>query len=94
MDSIWVLSVKTSLPYVCEKVEDMKTEFFAFGSFEDAKQALKNKLKEFAFSENSMFDGNGNMIYLKHYLDVANDRFGQDGSTSELYMDLKKVQVK
>lgn len=69
MKNLWVLSVKTSLPYVCEFASDLKTEFFAFESFETAKQALRNKLKEYAFSRNSMFDGNGNMIYFKEYVE-------------------------
>lgn len=71
MKSLWVLSVKTSLPNVCESVRDMKTEFYAFESFDAAKKSLKKKLKELAFSKNAMFDGEGNMIYLKEYLDDA-----------------------
>ena len=69
MKSLWVLSVKTSLPNVCELASDMKTEFYAFESFDDAKKSLKKKLKELAFSKNAMFDGEGNMIYFKKYLD-------------------------
>ena len=71
MKSLWVLSVKTSLPNVCELASDMKTEFYAFESFDDAKKSLEKKLKELAFSKNAMFDGEGNMIYFKKYLDVT-----------------------
>ncbi len=71
MKSKWQLLIKTSLPYVCKGAEDLKEESFTFESFESARRILRNKLKEYAYSENSMFDGKGNMIYLKKCLDNA-----------------------
>ena len=67
MKNIWVLSIKTSLPNICGSLSDIKTESYAFEMFKDAKESLHAKLKELAFSKNAMFDGDGNMIHLKHY---------------------------
>lgn len=63
MKSKFELLIKTSLPYVCKSEEDLEEEVYTFDTFDSAKQALRRKLKEYAFSENSMFDGKGNMIY-------------------------------
>jgi len=71
MKDLWILSVKTSLSDVCWSVGDLKTDFFAYSCFENAVQGLRAKLKEFAFTKNSLFDGDGNMIYFKQYVDDA-----------------------
>ena len=65
--SQWVLSIKTSLPNVCRSPEDLKTSIWVYDSFEEGKEALLNKLREFAFSENEMFDGDGHIINLTDY---------------------------
>ena len=70
-NSKWKLLIKTSLPYVCKGKDDLKEEIDIFEDFESAKQALRNKLKEYAFSENSMFDGKGNMIYFQKCIEHA-----------------------
>lgn len=71
MKEVWVLSVKTSLPDVCWNSMNLKTTFSAFDSFEKGREAMRKVLHDLAFSKNSMFDGKGNIIYLKKYLDDA-----------------------
>lgn len=80
MNELWVLSVRTSLPDVCETPEDMKINFYAFDSFEKGREAMRKTIKEYAFSENSMFDGKGNIIHLQNYLEGYDDEeFIDDG---------------
>ncbi|MCH5170984.1 MAG: hypothetical protein J1F24_06840 [Oscillospiraceae bacterium] len=67
MKNIWVLSIKTSLPDTCYAYDNLKTCFFAFESFEKARDALRQELKKLAFTENAMFDGNGGLIQLEKY---------------------------
>lgn len=69
MKNTWVLSIRTSLPEVCESHGDLQTSIYAFDSFEEARTALRKVLKKYAFSKNSMFDGNGNIIYFKEEVD-------------------------
>ena len=57
MKNTWVLSIRTSLPEVCES-HGVQTSIYTFNSFEEARSALRKVLKKYAFSENSMFDGN------------------------------------
>ena len=64
---IWTLIIKTSLLETAESTLDLQLEVKAFGKFEDAKQAVREKLKEYAFTENSMFNGKGDLIYLERY---------------------------
>lgn len=71
MKDIWVLSVKTSLPDTCYSSADIETAFFALDSFEKGRDTFRKMIHDFAFSKNSMFDGEGNIIYLKKYLDDA-----------------------
>lgn len=71
MKNVWVLSIKTSLSYACEWGSDLKTETYAFENFEKAREFLRAKLKKFAYSKNSMFDGHGNIIHFKKHLDNA-----------------------
>ncbi|MBQ7761543.1 MAG: hypothetical protein IJ400_05760 [Clostridia bacterium] len=67
MNEVWVLTVKTSLPGVCESKADLKLSVFTYNSFENAKQALRKKLKELSFASNEMFDGNGGIKELVKY---------------------------
>ena len=68
MKNTWVLSIRTSLPEVCESHGDLQTSIYTFDSFEGARTALRKVLKKYAFSENSMFDGKGNIIYFHKYI--------------------------
>ena len=78
MKEIWVLTVKTSLPDTCENSSDLTTTCQAFDSFEKGRNALRETIKQYAFSKNSMFDGNGNIIYLKQYADNFDDEVCAD----------------
>ena len=74
MKNTWVLSIKTSLPEVCENRGDLQTSIYTFDSFDEARTALRKALKKYAFSKNSMFDGKGNIIYFHKYIaDLAYD---------------------
>lgn len=57
------------MPDICHTGDLLKEENYAFGSFEKARLALRGKLKEFAFEKNTMFDGNGNTICMKKYME-------------------------
>ena len=71
MDSGWVLTVKTSLPNVCAGSADLVTTTETFENFVSGRDALRERIKEYAFTENSMFDGKGNIIHFQKYIDDA-----------------------
>lgn len=73
MKKLWVLSIRTSLPEECFTRANLKTTFSAFETFEDAKNAMRDALKGFAFSENTMFNGNGKIIALEKYIAEMGD---------------------
>ena len=73
MKKIWVLSIRTSLPNECFTRANLKTTFSAFETFEDAKKAMRDVIKGFAFSENTMFNGNGKIIALEKYIAEMGD---------------------
>ena len=73
MKEVWVLSVKTSLPEVCMNSNDLETSFMVFESFEKGKEEFRKIVKEYAFSKNAMFDGEGNIIHFKNYADEMMD---------------------
>lgn len=80
MNEVWVLSVRTSLPHVCRSSADLSVKTEVFGSFEKGRDAMRAAVKAFAFSKNSMFDGEGNITKLKEYAmslegDVYDDDF-------------------
>lgn len=86
MKNTWVLSIKTSLPKVCESAGELKTHIFTFESFEDARTALRKALKKYAFSKNSMFDGRGQIVHLRKYVyDLTLDDV--DGEYIDYYDD-------
>lgn len=86
MKEVWVLSVRTSLPKVCCTSGDLKTTFTVFESFEKAKEEFRKLIREFAFSENAMFDGKGNIVYLKKYIDdMMDEEFIDDYETLDKY---------
>lgn len=88
MKKLWVLSIRTSLPYDCEVKSDSKTTFSAFETFEDAKKALREEMKKLAFTKNSMFDGNGKIIALEKYTadldDYDDDEVSDDALTKDV----------
>ena len=67
MKEIWTLIIKTSLPGACECIEGVKTTVEAFDSFEKARSAFRSKLKDYAFSKNAMFDGEGKITSFCEY---------------------------
>lgn len=69
MNEVWVLSVKTSLPGVCNIYDDLKEEISAYSSFEKAKCALRAKLNEIIATPNSMFGENGHIKMLNKYVE-------------------------
>ena len=73
MNEIWVLSIRSSLPNVCRSSKDLNVSVKAFDSFDKARDELRSFVKETAFSKNSMFDGKGNITYLKNYADDYED---------------------
>ncbi len=93
MKEVWVLSVRTSLPDECYSKAELKTSFSAFASFEDARKAMRDTIKGFAFSKNTMFDGNGRITALNKYMDdmyeLDDDDCCEDFLTREV---LTKVQ--
>ena len=84
MKNTWVLSIKTSLPEVCESAGELRTHIFTFESFEDARTALRKALKKYAFSKNSMFDGRGHIV---HFLKYFDDPSLIDWDGEEIYYD-------
>ena len=78
----WVLTIRTSLPEVAYSEEDIKMTNFVFQSFEMAKKVLREKLKEYAFSKNEMFDGKGGLVYLEEYAENLTDEFDDKQSLS------------
>ncbi len=69
MKKTWVLSVRTSLPEVCDRMSDLDAKIYAFDSFDAAKSAARKIMKGLAYSENAMFDGDGNLVQLMNYTD-------------------------
>ena len=68
MKEIWVLTIKTSLPKVCDSYEDLKMTVRVFDTYEKARSAFRAELKTLAFSENAMFNGKGQITQLKEEL--------------------------
>ncbi len=69
MKEVWTLKIRTSLPDICHSGDILKEETHVFDCFEKAKVTLRSRLKEFSFETNTMFDGNGNMTYMKKYME-------------------------
>lgn len=88
---IWTLIIKTSLPNVTKSKDDLKLNVFCFDDFEEAKKALREKLKEFAYSKNSMFDGNGNIIMLDDY--IAESFEYEDLKSDSTFLSAEKMNV-
>ena len=78
MKEVCVLSVRTSLPKVCMNSNDLETNFMVFESFEKGRDEFRKIVKEYAFSENAMFDGKGYISNLKRYADEMMDEDFED----------------
>ena len=89
MNEIWILNTRTSLPKVCENFAHMTPTAEAFDSFEKARDAMRAKIKDFAFSKNSMFDGKGNITYLKRYIDDLDNEVWEDFEI----LDFEKLNI-
>lgn len=68
MNYVWVLSVKTSLPNTCASHADLPLTTTVYDSFEKARAALRELLKGYAFSKNSMFDGDGRLPHFQKFI--------------------------
>lgn len=73
MKSVWTLTVKTSLPDVCESDDDLKVTRKSFETFQSAKCALYEILDELAFTDNAMFDGKGFLKNLFLYIEEVEE---------------------
>ncbi len=94
MKEIWVLSVRTSLPDECFTKADLKTTFSAFETFPEARKAMRDTIKGFAFSKNTMFDGAGRVTALNEYMDDMYE-FDDDDDCCEDFLTrevLSKIQ--
>ena len=91
MKNTWVLSIKTSLPEVCENHGDLQTSIYTFDSFDEARTALRKALKKYAFSKNSMFDGKGNIIYFHKY--IADLAYDDDMDEYDDFLSPKKLRA-
>ena len=91
---VWVLSIRTSLPKVCNTSNDIKLSVLSFESFQKANETMRSKIKEFAFSKNSMFNGNGYIKHLNNYCkelkEYEEDETGEPGELT--YKVLLSVQ--
>ena len=64
----WILAIRTSLPNTCLNHKDLRSKCMYFDTFQKAKAALRKQLKDFAFSPNAMFNGEGHLIQLNRYI--------------------------
>ena len=81
MNEVWVLTVETSLA-------DARRTVNVFTNFEKAREAFRMTVKKYAFTKNSMFDGNGNIVYFQKYIDTAWVNENEQGD--DIYMLEKK----
>lgn len=83
---MWVLTVRTSLPNMSKSKTDLKLTAEVFESFECAKARLRSILKELAFAENAMFDGNGYLKLFSSYIAFEEESLAdEDVDTSETF---------
>ena len=73
MKEIWVLSTKTSLPSTSKRSDELKTYISAYDSFEKGREAMREKIKGYAFTKNSMFNGEGKITGLDDYVNDMDD---------------------
>lgn len=98
MNEIWVLTIKTSLPKACESKADLKLNVSAYESFEVAKQALRKKLNDLAFSSNKMFNGKGGIKefvkYSKNNIDEPYDEDDEEVLSPSVADSVNEVFLK
>jgi len=94
MKDIWVLTIKTSLPNVCEDSKLMESTHRAFSSFAKAKEVLRENLKELS-SKNSMFDENGDIIHFNNYIkdSIAVDELDDPADDLLTQSELKEIHL-
>ena len=93
MSGKWVLSIRTSLPGKRETTDDVKTSFFVFDRFEDARAVMREKLRGFAYGEsNAIFDGEGHIRELWEYTEWAVEYAERTGTDPDFSRALKTVQ--
>ena len=90
MSKIWILSVKTSLPNVCEGPLDLTLTTSAYDSFEKARDALRRVVKGYAFSENSMFDGDGRLTYFMEFIEGCLSE-EEEGDLDDNYLSRERL---
>lgn len=69
MSEKWTLIVKTSLPDVCYDNRTLVPTTTIFESFDDAKAAFREKVREYAFAENVMFNGKGEIKTMNDFIE-------------------------
>ncbi len=73
MKTVWILNVRTSLPGVYESGRSYKLIREAYENFDTAKKRVREIIKEFAFTDNAMFDGKGYLKYFTRYIEDSED---------------------
>ena len=95
MKESWTLTVKSSLPDVCEDDNDLKTTVSVFDSFDAARTAMREAIRGFAFSENSMFDGNGQLKEFNHFIETSyTDEFDDDEDMEEYLIKKNLIKIR
>lgn len=69
MKEIWILSIRTSLPGSCVTESELSSEFFAYDTFEKAREALYDKYMELVYERGGEMFENGVLICLDDYID-------------------------
>ena len=90
MKNIWVLSVRTSLPELGYTPADIAVTFKAYDTFEKGRDAMRDVIKNYAYNKNSMFDGEGNITYLKKYWEeMWDEEYIDDGPCNGYDPDIR-----
>ena len=81
---VWVLSVQSSLPNICNSFQDLKTQCHVYQTFRSAKEAFLATIKHYAFSSNLIFDATGSIkslaAYTKDLVEILEGVEDEDGS--------------
>ena len=59
MSNVWVVTVRTSIQGESNREDYLKKTVKVFDSFEKGRKYFRSVIKKYAFSKNSIFDGNG-----------------------------------
>ena len=93
MQEMWVLTVKTSLPNTGYNSGDWTTTCKVCNCFEKGREALREAVKKLAFSENSMFDGQGNIRYYRDYAENGYDDGDEEEDVTDFLNKKRLVMV-